>query len=332
MPWISGAIGLAGSLLSSGNDGGAGAAAAAQGQASAAAIAEQRRQYDQTRADQEPWRNTGVAANERLRYLLGLGGGSTDTRAIRERLLPQYTRNTTVRGDPYLEPVRNDGDFFAGGGIAYGPDKTTSTVDEESLAAAIAREVGTPNDPAYGSLTRNFGLSDLESDPIYQKQFQFGLDEGTKGLNRQMSAGRMSNSGAALKALTRFATDYTGTKAGESYNRYNTNNTNTYNRLAGVSGTGQTATNMIGSAGQNSANSISGMMTGLGNAQGASIIAGQNSQNAGMGNVFNAAQRFAGSLGSANIGGLGNTVSNAWTGQGASGGFIDPNTYNLNYG
>jgi hypothetical protein len=57
------------SLLSKG----AGQAQGAQNAMSEAAIAEQRRQYDQTRADNAPFLASGTAANTRLRSLMGLG-------------------------------------------------------------------------------------------------------------------------------------------------------------------------------------------------------------------------------------------------------------------
>ena len=56
----------------------------AQNRAADAQIAESRRQYDQTRADQQPFYQTGVASNERLAYLMGLtpaSGGATGTAA-----------------------------------------------------------------------------------------------------------------------------------------------------------------------------------------------------------------------------------------------------------
>jgi hypothetical protein len=47
-------------------------AAAAQRDAANSSIGEQRRQYDQTRADQAPWRETGILANDKLASLYGV--------------------------------------------------------------------------------------------------------------------------------------------------------------------------------------------------------------------------------------------------------------------
>jgi hypothetical protein len=71
MAWIGAAISAVGALAASS---GASEASDSQSQASEAAVAEQRRQYDQTRTDLAPYRNTGGAAVGRIGELLGLPG------------------------------------------------------------------------------------------------------------------------------------------------------------------------------------------------------------------------------------------------------------------
>lgn len=70
--WLTGAQ-LVGGYLS--HDA-AGDAADAQQQSSQAAIDEQRRQYDLTRSDFAPWRETGAQGLSKLADLLGINGGS----------------------------------------------------------------------------------------------------------------------------------------------------------------------------------------------------------------------------------------------------------------
>ena len=72
---------------------------------------------------------------------------------------------------------------------------------------------------------------------------QFGLDQGNQSINRLASANGGIDSGATLKALTRYANDYGTTKAGGAYDRFNTNKLNTYNMLSGQQGMGLNATN-----------------------------------------------------------------------------------------
>jgi len=210
---------LAGGMMASGA---AGDAADAQSAAAAQSDATQRYQYDTTRADNAPFRETGVQANNKLADLM------------------------------------NSGQFG-----------------------------------------RSFSQADLNADPVYQNGLQFGLNEGTKGINRQAAAGGSMLSGATLKALTRFGNDYGSTKANESYNRFNTDQNSQYNKLAGLSGAGQQATNQVSAAGQNMANNISQSQQGVGNARGSAYLAQgnawQNSLNGGV-SAFNQYNGGANSL------------------------------------
>jgi hypothetical protein len=186
-------------------------ALAGQLAASAAATGEQRRQYDQTRTDMEPWRQAGTMA-------IGELGGLT---------------------------------------LSGGP------------------------------LGRRFTMDDFMSDPVTKAGFQFGLDEGRKALERRAAASGSLDSGATLKALTRFGTDYGNQKAGESYNRFTQDQTNLFNRLATLSGIGQTSAAQVANAGTNMANNVSNMMVGEGNARAASSIAGSNAVTNAVNNVGN---------------------------------------------
>ncbi|MDB5887016.1 MAG: hypothetical protein JWR74_3187 [Polaromonas sp.] len=289
----------------------AGDAADAQEAAAARSDATQRYQYDTTRADNAPMRETGVAANNRLAYLMGLGGsasggGALTREQMRTNLLSQYT--TAGAGGPVYQdegsnPNEPTGGWANGIRIPTGYTQGASTVDEAGLTAAIEKQWGAQqaaqtaqsNDPAYGSLTRKFGASDLAGDAVYQSGLQFGLDEGTKGINRQAAAGGSMLSGATLKALTRFGNDYGSTKANESYNRFNTDQNSQYNKLAGLSGAGQQATNSVTAAGTNMANNISQSQQGVGNARGSAYLAQGNSwQNALNGGV-SALKNYGGS-------------------------------------
>lgn len=153
---------------------------------------------------------------------------------------------------------------------------------------------GVGGDSLNSPLLRKFTVQDFYNDPVTALSMQFGMDQGQRGIeNRQRSMG-MLNSGAALKELTRYGTDYAGQQAGASRERFIGDQTNAFNKLAGLSGIGQTAAQSITGSGNNAAQSIAGMgqssgnttaslMSGLGNARGAASIAGSNA----MGNAFN---------------------------------------------
>lgn len=274
----------------------AGDAVDAQSAAAAKSDATQRYQYDTTRADNAPFRETGVAANNKLAQLMGLSSGSMTREQIRSNLLSSYTTPGVSAsnggywapaGGPVMMTDQPQQDQWMQGPSTAG---TAGSVDEAGLNAAIeaqfAKQQTDQNDPSYGSLTRKFSAADMAADPVYNSGLQFGLSEGTKGINRQAAAGGSMLSGATLKALTRFGNDYGSTKANESYNRFNTDQNSQYNKLAGLSGAGQQSTNAVSAAGTNMANNISASQQGVGNARGSAYLSQGNSwQNAINGGV-----------------------------------------------
>lgn len=138
------------------------------------------------------------------------------------------------------------------------------------------REAGTEAVGRLRDLTglsgRGFTEEDLLADPITGIGFRFGLDEGRKGINRMAGARGLRDSGATLKALTRFGQDYAGSKA-----------EGLFNRLSSLSGTGQTATTNTAQLGSQMAGNVGNILTASGNARGASRIA----QGQAWGDAFN---------------------------------------------
>lgn len=106
--------------------------------------------------------------------------------------------------------------------------------------------------------------------------YQFRLGEGNKAISNLAGSRGMTNSGATLKALTRFGQDYASNEYG-----------NIYNRLAGVAGTGQQAGTTIGGFGAQNANTIGGYMTGAANARGAAGIGAANAYGGALSNIGN---------------------------------------------
>lgn len=143
------------------------------------------------------------------------------------------------------------------------------------------------SDAEVGSLDRNFTSADLNADPVYQSGLEFGLNEGTKGINARALASGGYDSGATLKALSRYATDYGSTKGAEAYNRFVTNQGTKYSRLSGIAGSGQNAANMTGTLGSAYSTSAGGTITGIGNANAASQIAQANAFTGGINNATN---------------------------------------------
>lgn len=248
----------------------------AQESAAAEANATQRYMYDQTREDNAPFRATGIAANNRLAYLTGIGDPRGTPLELNDWArqagynMPQngagWTEKEIERLTPYYQAYRQQ--FFA---------------DADKNVAA--------GSPDYGSLTRNFSQQDLDNDVIYQNTHQYAQDQGNLGVNRLAAASGSQLSGATLKALQRSGANIANQYGNESFNRSNVEKTNTYNRLAGLSGAGQQATNQVASAGQNMANQVSNNQTALGNARGASAIAQGNAWSNALSSGVNAYQQ-----------------------------------------
>lgn len=343
------AIGVGGSLLAGDNASDAAAAGSdAQARAAQLAIEEQRRQYDLTRSDNSIMRGSRDAAQTRLNELLGLDAGpalSDDRRAqveaeLRRRLVSRYT--APAAGSPPVIDV-DDGSGGSRSEQKRPPRRpppwvtADGQVNEAALQAEIDRRMRRVenraerreerNRPAdYGSLLKpfeemtpfreyeQFGADDLAKDTVYNSGLEFGLREGTDAVNARAIAGGGYDSGATLKALTRFANDYGSTKAEGAYNRYNqeydtgynrhvneydarynrynTNQSNRFNRLAGVSGAGQTAVNTVTNAGTNAAGNISGLYGDMGNARAAGVVGSANAWSGALGGINNAYQGY----------------------------------------
>ena len=249
---------VAGGLLGSSS---ASDAADAQAAGTSAAIAENRRQYDQTRQDYAPYRTIGTNALRRLAALYGLsdgtGGGQSEA-DIRAMLTPQYTRAAT----PDTYGVVGQGGRDAGPTLGIIPG-TPASFDQAGLDAAVQQRL---QGQGSGPQTYNDGLdAPIEMDPGYQ----FGLDQGNQALDRKIAAAGGRVSGAAIKAAQRFGTDYATTGYNSAYQRRQ----DRINRLSALAGIGQTSTGASAQAGQAASSANSALLSAQGNANGAASLA-----------------------------------------------------------
>lgn len=257
-----------------------------QQQAANSDRAMQMEQFDKQTELQAPFQKTGVAANSRLATLLGVNSaqpghakGQTlvDTSGNTPRANADLYANNAAYKESWDKLLADHTTHF---GRGYSNESDAGEIEQAMqtlMAPHIAAEVDGPVDPEYGSLLRNFTAEDLNADPVYQSGLKFGLDEGVKGIERQQGATGSRLSGATLKALARFGTDYGSTKANESRSRFKDDQNSIYNKLAGVSGAGQQATNQIANSSQQFATNMSNNITSAANARGASSIAQGNS-------------------------------------------------------
>ena len=224
--------------------------AAAQAQAAADSNETQRYIYDTNVALSEPWRETGTNALAAMAYEMGLG--------------PKPTFGGTAVNAQGGAPLT----------ITEIPGQGATTFTDDF--GATQTQGGGPAQFSVGGQTfgtRNEAQSYLDGLPTtggmeYQgfqasPGYNFALEQGNQGLERQQAARGMRLGGPAMKEAIR----YNSGVASQEYGNF-------YNRLAGLSGTGQTAVNNISAGGQNYANAVSNNNQYAGNAA-ASGYAGQ---------------------------------------------------------
>jgi hypothetical protein len=127
----------------------------------------------------------------------------------------------------------------------------------------------------YGKYAQDFGMSDFVTDPGYA----FRLSEGQKAIDRSAAARGGTQSGAALRAATRYGQDMGSQEYGNAYNRYQTNRSNQLAPLGSLMTSGQNAAAGAGAAAGNYG--VTGGNTIM--AGGAANAAGQ----LGVGNTIN---------------------------------------------
>jgi hypothetical protein len=340
MPWAAAAavVGAGISASAAGDASDAQAESASQANATNKQISDnqialQREQFNRSIELQEPFRQSGLNAQNKLNYLLGLsetGRGATDPEitAIRNRLLPQFTqyRNTPGLSGSALDAAVNEevAKWAAQGITATDFDRsnirqaksTGSSAEwtrdaelEAAVNAELAKSQAASGQPGaqggqFGSLMRDFGMADYQADPGYQ----FRQSEGEKALQRAASAGGRSDSGRAYKDLLRFNSGLASDEYGNAFNRFQINRTNKLNPLQSMAGLGQTSANTMGQAGQSFANSAGNALGNYGAQASANAI--------GVGNA-----RASGYLAQGNA--LQNAINggvSAWRNSGYSGG------------
>lgn len=253
-------------------------AANKQNAATKGGLDEQRRQFDLSRSDTAPYRAGGSIAMDQLRTALGMGPSAyTKPRERDEWVQDNYRGGQLV-----------DGIYSGGAGVTPGlRQQTPDQGYQDYLNKFTPQEIPGGANIEASPLGRKFSISDFWNDPVVQASYQSGLDLGTKALKNAAPLTTGLDSGAAMKELTKFGTDYTGNMAAGSQARFVNDQGNQFNRLASLAGIGQTAVGQSSAAGTNSANNASQMITANGNAQGAAKIAGANAFGGGINSVAN---------------------------------------------
>ncbi len=340
--WVGIAASVAGPIIAGAmSSDAAGKAADTQANATRQATEAQERQFQQTRADQAPWTQAGGSAITKLSSLLGLGGtgGSVSGVAAKIRQAFPTWSATGVPGQPGSDADIVKSFLATAPQILSSPEMQRANLYEAPQIAQLnellplaqgASEAETSGD--FGSLNKKFSVADFWADPVTQLGYQFGLDQGNKSLTNSARARGVSLSPQTAMALTRYGTDYAGTKAADSSSRFYGDQDRTFNRLAGVAGSGQASTNSVAGMGANTATNVGNLITSGANARGAAGIAGANAIAGGVASGINNYQSTSLLDRILKQGQAGGGASGGTWGDYSAGGSINPYTYSSNYG
>lgn len=107
-----------------------------------------------------------------------------------------------------------------------------------------------------GELTKDFAFS--EDDPSYQ----WRLQQGQQAVERSAAARGGLNSGATLKALTRYAQGAASQEYQAAFDRFHTSRGQKFSMLSGLAGLGKSAGDSVIGAGQNYGNQVNRNLIG----------------------------------------------------------------------
>lgn len=237
--------------------GGDAAEDAANTQAAAAdrATQLQKEMFDKQVELQAPFRETGLQANNRLAYLLGLGdpGGMSTEERYQELLRTAEADHRRVYGVGW-----------------EGANPAAVAADKAKLRKQAEMAAASAQNGDFGSLMRRFSAADFEADPGYAFRMKEGLDAVESGAAAR--GGLLS--GAALKAVQKYGQGLASQEYGNAYNRFTADQTNSFNRLKSMVDTGTGASTQISNAAGNFGQQAGANAIGAGNA----IAAGQMGQ------------------------------------------------------
>lgn len=247
----------------------------------------------------------GVARN-----LIGAKKASKASKQAAQIQSQSADKAMKLQNDMYQQSMQYNNDMYQQSREDFAPYQEAGTNALTKLTELTNAPQDIPTDYSY----KDFNF---QEDPGYQ----FRLAEGEKALNRAAASRGNYDSGATLKALTRYGSDYASNEYSAAKDRYNTDRnfdygvfsdiwnrkaanradqTNNLNNLVSVgSGTaGNLATlnsniaNSNANLNSNLANNNSDLLTGQGNALAAGKIGSANAWQEGLGNAANSIQDY----------------------------------------
>jgi hypothetical protein len=274
------AAAIAGGAIVAGGIGAYGATQAADTQASAARNAQNisQNEFQTITGQEQPFMQTGYAANSELGYLMGLpgyqnaggtsqGGGS----------LTGNFQSGLIGG------VGGAGGYGRGGVGAANVDPGRYNNLLNSSASAGGQAAGQPGGMGFGSLATPFTAQNWQQlSPMYN----FNVQQGRQGVLNSDASGQGALSGAAAKDLINYNQGAANQSFGQAFNQYQTQQGNIFSRLSGIAQMGQNAAANTGMQGTALAGQAAQSATNIGSAQAAGTIGAANALSGGMSNAM----------------------------------------------
>jgi hypothetical protein len=214
--------------------------------------------YDQSRADLMPWMGTGANALKKLAALNGVQYSTTNAAPGMQSADnfddAAYIAAHPEVADPNQWYEKSPYEHYQMYGRQYGY--------EFPYLNAPEGQGGDPDTPDY---------SDFYNSPDYQ----FSLEQGLRATKSNLASRGLSNSGRAMKELTRFGQGL----ASQQLNNYR-------NSLAAMAGVGQTATTNVASLGGQTAAGVGQSYQNAADARASGYIASGNAISGGINNAY----------------------------------------------
>jgi len=144
-----------------------------------------------------------------------------------------------------------------------------------------------------GDFRKPFDMSQFEADPGYQ----FRLGEATRGADRAMAARGLTNSGTALRELSRVNQGMASDEFQNAYNRWAQERQAQYNMLSALANTGQVTGGQLSNLGSNYSNQYGQNLGQAANARASSFVVGGKSKAQGYRSIGDNADKIMTVLG-----------------------------------
>lgn len=242
--------------------------------------------FEEDKKRQQPFYNTSVSADSRLAQLLGLGGGGASTGAAANSM--------------YYD-IGPDGTPIARADMANDPrymSAWNNLLKQHQGQWKTGYHSGSDRNWIQGNLTNALGAMQQPAQPNQQQSqlaafdafrntpgYQFGLDEGRRTLESSAAAAGGLNSGATLRALTRYAQGYADQQGYRPY----------VSDLMQLSGRGQAQASTMGNQGMQYAGQIGANLQNAANARAQSTYQQNAAMQSGLQNLSYLWNQYQGS-------------------------------------